>query len=140
MLTLLDPADAAEVIGEVPEAQAVDLIEDLPPEQAAAIVEELPSDLQADLLGQLEDEETEEILLRMPDREASGVRQLLAYPADTAGGVMVTEYLAYRDDQTVADLRGYSEALKKLQPGQAVTVQVHREGQTVQVKVTVVER
>lgn len=104
LLTLLDPADAAEVIGEVSQTQAADLIEDLPPEQAAAIVEELPSDLQADLLGRLEDEETEAILLRMPDQEASGVRELLAYPADTAGGVMITEYLAYRDDQTVSDV------------------------------------
>jgi magnesium transporter len=105
LLTLLDPTAAAGVIGDVSETQAVDLIEDLPPEQAAAIVEELPSDLQADLLGQLEDEETEAILLRMPDQEASEVRQLLAYPADTAGGVMITEYLAYRDDQVVSDVR-----------------------------------
>jgi magnesium transporter len=104
LLTLLDPTDAADVIEDVSEAQAVDLIEDLPPEQAAAIVEELPSDLQADLLGQLEDEETEAILRRMPPEGASGVRQLLAYAADTAGGVMVTEYLAYRDDQTVSDV------------------------------------
>jgi magnesium transporter len=104
LLTLLDPADAAAVIEDVSETQAVDLIEELPPDQAAAIVEELPSDLQADLLGQLDDEETEAILLRMPDQEASGVRQMLAYPADTAGGVMITEYLAYRDDQTVSDV------------------------------------
>jgi magnesium transporter len=68
-------------------------------------VEELPSDLQADLLGQLENEETEAILLRMPRQEANEVRQLLAYPEDTAGGVMITEYLAYRDDQTVSDVR-----------------------------------
>jgi magnesium transporter len=104
LLTLLNPPDAAEVIGEVPELEAVKLIGDLPPEQAAAIVEELPSAVQADLLGQLQDEGTEAILLRMPDQEATGVRQLLAYPVDTAGGVMITEYLAYRDDQTVADV------------------------------------
>lgn len=104
LLTLLDPHDAAEIIEEVPDAQAVDLIEDLEPEQAAAIVDEMHSDEQADLLGELSDEDAEAILDEMEPAEAADVRQLMAYPSDTAGGLMITEYLVYTADLQVQDI------------------------------------
>jgi len=104
LLTLLDPADAADVIDDISDAQAIDLIEDLPPERAAAIVDELQSDRQADLLGELDDEEARAILRAMSPEEASDARRLLAYPADSAGGLMLTEYLAYRRDLRVRDV------------------------------------
>lgn len=90
LLTLLTPAEAA------------DLIEDLSPEQAAAILDEMPSDQQADLLGELHAEDAEAILQEMAPQEAQNVRQLLSYPADTAGGIMITEYLSYPDHWRVA--------------------------------------
>jgi magnesium transporter len=105
LLGLLDPTEAAELIEEVADVQAVDMIADLPPGQAAAIIEELPSDRRADLLGQLASRESEAILERMAPDEASDTRQLLAYQADSAGGLMITETLAYRADQTVTDVR-----------------------------------
>lgn len=104
LLTLLDPADAAGVIGDVPGTQAADLIEVLPPGQAAAIIDEMPSDRQADLLGGLAAENAEAILQEMSPDEAEDVRQLLAHPADTAGGIMITEHLAYRQDLRVSDV------------------------------------
>jgi magnesium transporter len=105
LLGLLDPSEAAELIEDVAEVQALDMIAELHPAQAAAIVEELSSDRRADLLGQLPSHESEAILDRMAPVEASDTRQLLAYPADSAGGLMITETLAYRVDQTVAHVR-----------------------------------
>ena len=84
--------------------QAVDLIEDLPPADAAAIVDEMYSDAQADLLGGLKDEEAEAILEAMPDEKAEEVRQLLQYPDETAGGIMLTEFVSYPVDFTVQDV------------------------------------
>jgi magnesium transporter len=104
LLTLLDPADAAEVIEDVSPAQAVDLIEDLPPERAAAIVDELQSDRQADLLGELDDAEAHAILREMSPEGALDARRLLAHATDSAGGLMLTEYLAYRRDLRVRDV------------------------------------
>ena len=50
----------------------------------------------------------------MDPETAAGVRRLLAYPPDTAGGLMVTDYLAYPQDRLVAfvldDLRRHGEA------------------------------
>jgi magnesium transporter len=40
----------------------------------------------------------------MPAEDARDTRRLLAYPSDTAGGLMITEYLAYTDDLTVEDV------------------------------------
>jgi len=110
LLTLLDPADAAEVIEDVSGTQAADLLESLAPRQAAAIVDQMASDRQADVLGGLPDENAEAILRAMPPEEAEDVRQLLTYPADTAGGIMITEHLAYRQDMRVSDVLGDLQA------------------------------
>ena len=114
VFTLLTPEDGADILEELSEAQAADLIEDLPVTQAAAILDELPSDEQVDLLGELDAHDAAAILREMAPAEAEDVRQLSQYPADSAGGLMITEYLAYPDDARVADvlddLRAHAEA------------------------------
>jgi magnesium transporter len=104
LLTILEPGDAADVIEEVSDPQAVNLIEDLPVESAAAIVDEIPSDKQADLLGEMEREDAEAILDEMSPEEAEDVRRLLKYDPNTAGGLMVTEYVVYREKDRVRDV------------------------------------
>ena len=106
LLMLLKPTEAADVVSEVADAQAVELLEGLEPIEAAAIVDELPSDQQADLLGELPDEGSEAILAEMAPEEAADARALLEYDADTAGGLMVREFLMYSEDQTVSDVAG----------------------------------
>ena len=97
LLTVLEPEDAAGVIEGFSDTQAVDLIEDLPVRHAAAIVDEIQSDRQADLLGELDKEDAEAILKAMTPEEADDVRQLLAYDPDTAGGLMIKEYVVYKE-------------------------------------------
>ena len=104
LLGLLSPQDAAELIDQIEDVQAVDLIEDLPPAEAAAIVDEMYSDARADLLGDLKDEDAEAILAAMPDETAEEVRQLLQYPDETAGGIMLTEFVSFPGDYSVQDV------------------------------------
>ncbi|MFC1863147.1 magnesium transporter [Thermodesulfobacteriota bacterium] len=104
LLMILEPVDAADVIEDISETQAADLIEDLPVASAAAIVDEITSDRQADLLGELEKEEAEAIIDEMSPDEAEGVRRLLKYDPDTAGGLMITEYVAYNEKDRVSDV------------------------------------
>ena len=104
LLTLLKPETAAVIIEEVKDTQAVELIDQLSPEQAAPIVDELPSDQQADILGALDASNAEAIIEEMVPDEADDVRQLLQYPTDTAGGMMITEYLAYSDHMKISDV------------------------------------
>lgn len=104
LLTLLEPEDAADLIEELPDAQGADLIEDLPVEQAAAIVDEMDSDHRADLLGDLDESDAEAILSKMDPEEAQEARELLQYDSDTAGGIMVTEFVVYPENLTVQDV------------------------------------
>ncbi|MDH3253329.1 MAG: magnesium transporter, partial [Ignavibacteria bacterium] len=104
LLTLLSAEDAAEVLRDLPEQQAADLIGDLAPSAAAAIVDQLPADEQADLLGEVEDTEAEAILEAMPSEEAEQARALLLFPRDSAGGLMTTEFLAYRETMTIGQV------------------------------------
>ena len=76
------------------------------------------------------------------DYQGDGVKIDSLVPDSPAAkaGLRTGDVIVRIDDQAIADLRGYSEALKKLQPGQTVTVQLLRDGNKTQVEVTVVER
>lgn len=104
LFSLLSPEDAADVIEDIPEAQAADLVEDLPSDRAAAILEELASDHLADVLGEMDEDASQAILARMARKDAEEARKLLAYPPDCAGGIMISELLAYTTAQTIQDV------------------------------------
>jgi magnesium transporter len=104
LLNLLSSADAAQLVDDLPEAHAAQMIERLDSAEAAAILSELPSNEQADVIGRLSELEASAILEAMPAEEARDARRLMSYPADSAGGLMITEYLVYRDHLTVGDV------------------------------------
>lgn len=104
LLTLLSPEGAAGLLSELSHAQAADLIEGLHPAQAAAIINEMPSDEQVDLLGELGAQTATAILREMEVEEADEVRQLSQFAPDTAGGLMITEYLVYPDSFQIRDV------------------------------------
>lgn len=104
IVSMLPPAEAAQLVDQLPSSQAAELVEQLPVDQAAAIVAELESADQADLLELLSDQGAEAILAEMEPDEAQDVRQLRQYAANTAGGLMVTEFLSYSDRLTIGDV------------------------------------
>ena len=104
VVALLEPESAAELLQTLPEVTAAEVIDEMPAEQAAAIVHELRSDAQADLLANVPTDEAEAILEEMDQREAAQVRKLREYPPDSAGGLMITEYLAYPEDLQIGDV------------------------------------
>lgn len=104
IFTLLSPESAAHILAELSAAQAADLLDDLPATRAAAIVDRLPSDEQADLLSELDEADAAAILREMAPEEARDVRLLSQYPPDSAGGLMITEYLVYPENARVKDV------------------------------------
>lgn len=113
VLQSLSPEFGAHVLEQVPEFEAADLLEDIEPARAAAIVEELPSDERADILKDVEAEDAEQIMQRLSAPTANEARELTRYDDDTAGGLMITEFLRYPKERTVAevvhDLRSRAE-------------------------------
>jgi magnesium transporter len=104
LLALLAPPQAAELLDELPPPQAAELLERLPPDRTAAVLGCLPSDEGADVLGEFGGERAEAILANLAPELAADVRRLAAYPAETAGGLMSTEYLAYPAGARVEDV------------------------------------
>jgi magnesium transporter len=109
VLSRLSPERAAEVLEDLPDAHAAEAISEIVPAAAADIVEELPSDERADLLGRLDENDADAILDEVEPETAEAVRSLLRHDPETAGGLMVTEFVAVRADASandiVADLR-----------------------------------
>lgn len=93
------PAVLSEVDGEI-QSELLDILGDA---EVGRIVKELPSDEAVDILGVLPEERALNILRHVGDPEARGIRKLLKFAEDTAGGIMAAEFVAVHDDATAAD-------------------------------------
>ncbi len=104
LLDLISAEDGARLMEFIPQSQAVQAIEDAEVETAAAILNELYSDDQVDILAELDDADAEAILEEMIPAEAENIRRLIDYDPDCAGGIMITEYLAFEASETVGEI------------------------------------
>ncbi len=107
----LEPEEAAEVLSEMRNDAAAAVIGHLEREAAAAIVEDLSPAEAADIIGRLEPDERSPILELMPDEAVDTLTGLLAYPPDSAGGLMSTEYAALQIGLSAGEA---IEALRRL--------------------------
>ena len=130
-LRRLNPADLADILGELSALDRAAVVSSLDDETAAAALEEMAFELQQAVLNSLEDEKAADILdevapddaadlvgdlpreranqllgLMEPD-EASDVKELLKYPDDTAGGLMTPEFVAVPSGMTAQEAIGY---------------------------------
>lgn len=113
VLASLDDGQAADAIEEMEPDTQVEVLEDLTPERAADILEEMSPDDAADLVADLSAEARATILTHMEPDEAEELGGLLAYPEDSAGGIMTTEFIAVSEDLTAAET---IERLRELEP------------------------
>ena len=104
----LDVDTAAEALHELEPHVQVDIIDDMSKERASDILERMPPDEAADVLGDLPEAKAQELINLMEKEEAEDVQELMEHEEDTAGGLMTTEYLAFPPDMTV------EEAIKEL--------------------------
>jgi CBS domain-containing protein/sporulation protein YlmC with PRC-barrel domain len=113
----LDVETAAEALGEVePEMQAA-IVGDLDEERAADILEEMDPDEAVDLLQDLPEQRREELIELMDEEEGADVEELLAYPEDSAGGIMTTDYVALPRHLTTAQA---IDRLREIKPDPAL--------------------
>jgi magnesium transporter len=119
-LTLLDdPAQQALVLMRMPEEQASEVLdylepvlveeifEHIPLDKAARLLQALPADDAAQILEELSEEQAEALLQQMAPPEARDVRELLEYPPNTAGRLMVRQYVRVRPEWTVEQALDY---------------------------------
>lgn len=98
LLETLDIEQTADMLEAVePDFQA-SLVEAMSDEKVADLLEEMAPDEAADLLAELPEARSQDLLNLMEEKDADDVRKLLAYPDDSAGGIMTTEFIAVRPD------------------------------------------
>lgn len=99
------PFDLAVQVLEEPdvESERGEILGELPVETAAALIDAMSADERADLFRTLETGERTKYLAHLSEESQAAIRLLLAYPADTAGGIMTTEFVSVPSTWTVAD-------------------------------------
>ena len=113
LLELLGPEKSASIISKISGLGAANMVAQLTSEQAAPIVNELPRQLQVNLLRRMKKNRASEILHAIKPHKVKKIERLMRYPENTAGGLMITEYLLYPEDMRVKevldDLREHGE-------------------------------
>jgi magnesium transporter len=113
LIELLGPRQAAAVISEILDFGSADIVNRLPSDQAAPIVKEMARDQQAGLLRKIREDDAETILQEIKPRKAQKIRKLMSYPDNTAGALMITEYVSYdirlQVKDVLDDLRQHGE-------------------------------
>ncbi len=104
LFNMLTAGDAAELIDDIPWEYALLILEEISAKEAASIINEMASVDQADFLGEMDDEDADAIIQELSDEVAENVRELIQYDQDTAGGLMITEYLAFDETGTVSEV------------------------------------
>ncbi len=95
LLSALTPNRAATLVEEFPDAHTAELMEDMPASNVVPIVGELASDHRADVLAEFDSDDAEAIISELDEDDAQEVRELISYPSDQAGGLMMKEFAAY---------------------------------------------
>ena len=92
LLKDLDPDDAGEVLDEMRPEAAADVLEAISPARAAEMIAMMDADQAADVIAVLDPEGRTAVLAALDKDAAAEILNLLAYAADTAGGMMTTDF------------------------------------------------
>jgi magnesium transporter len=100
-LMQMDERVASEVIEYLDPSLVDEIFEHIPIEKAARLLQLIPADDAAQIIDELDEAKAEALLQQMAPPEAREVRELLEYPENTAGRLMVRQYVRVRPDWTV---------------------------------------
>jgi Mg/Co/Ni transporter MgtE len=103
LFSSLDEEVAAEALEEIDLKTQKRLIESIDSERLAGIIEEMDPGAAADLLSELPEERSDAILEEMNEKERHEVEELLEYEADSAAGLMTSEFVTVPAAASVED-------------------------------------
>jgi CBS domain-containing protein len=104
LLELIGAENSAELISKIFDLEGVSIVEQIPPGHVVPIVKEMSGEEQVQLLRKLQENDAEAVILNMQSKEAKQIRELIKYPDDTAGSLMIKEFLAYPGHLKVIDV------------------------------------
>ena len=121
ILNKLEPSDAADVMRLLPRETAIEILDKpeldfgaeiikaLPRHVAAPLLAGMSADMAADIVQRLEESAKTELLAGLDDASRGAIVGLLAYPENTAGAMMTTEFVSvpsnWNVEQTLQHIR-----------------------------------
>lgn len=113
LLRYLDHERLADVIEELELDEQLEVLRRLDVDHAGHVMDLMENDDVADILEELPEAEVDRLLSGMRPDEALVVRNLLTYPAETAGRLMTNRFIWVTDESTVGEtiekMRDYIE-------------------------------
>ena len=103
-----------EVLGELDENLRDDLLEGMDPEEISKAISDLEVDDLADILQSLPEKITNEVLSLMNSRDRGRVENVLDFPEESAGGLMNTDVITVRPENSIELVMRYLRFLRKL--------------------------
>lgn len=103
-----------KVLGELDESLREQLLIDMNPEEISLAISDLEADDLADILQSLPEKITNEVLSLMNSRDRGRVENVLDFSEETAGGLMNTDIITVRADNTIELVSRYLRFLKNI--------------------------
>lgn len=98
-----DPEQKGILFSELDQDIFLNLVQVLAIEELVEIFETMPTDDVADLIGKMPEEMSNAVLEKMKKEGSEEVEGLLHYEDDTAGGIMIPDFIAMREDATARE-------------------------------------
>ncbi|MGQ9901171.1 MAG: magnesium transporter [Fimbriimonadales bacterium] len=106
-LLQMDESIASEILEYLEPSLVDEIFEHIPLEKAARFLQLIAADDAAQIIDELDPVKATALLQQMAPPEAREVRELLEYPENTAGRLMVRQYVRVRPDWTVEMAHDY---------------------------------
>jgi magnesium transporter len=113
ILDLLPFERAVDVLDQPGLAGAADLIASLPDERAATLVAGMSPNRLAEVFRELDEPRRSELADRLDHEARLTLQRLLAFPRDTAGGIMTTEFIGVPSTWTVGQTLDHIRRIKR---------------------------
>jgi magnesium transporter len=111
IVRLVPEPHRAQVFEYVPEDLQVRIVTALSPGEAANLLEEMAPDERVDLVAELSDLTRSQVIPLMGKEEAQETQALAAYPENTAGGRMTTEFVRLSEELTADEAIAHVRAV-----------------------------
>ena len=114
LFSLLKTEEEGDVLFELGEEIQQDLISNISNEELSEAVKELELDEIVDILQKLPEERMKTILSNMSRVDRSRIEMGLTFPENTAGGLLNTDVISVRPNNSIKEVLGYLRDLGKL--------------------------
>ena len=125
---LVTPENGGAVLSELHDDVRTSLIQIMDEKDLVAAAQDMDTDDLADILVDYPEDATTQVLQSMDEQRRARLQAVMAYPEDTAGGLMNTDTVTVREDTTLDVVQRYLRFLGDIPPATDNLIVVNREG------------